>query len=117
MDDGVGVEQEQELRRRELAEAIHPAGEAHVLLEREEPHVRELGLDHLDGAVARRVVEHECLDLESGRMLAERGQAAVSLVTALVRDDEYRDVWAHSSRSAAAAGSLSPEPSDALAAA
>ena len=90
--DRVGVEQEQVLALRLLGGPVHAGREADVLVEREQPRLRELAPDHLGRPVARRVVEHHDLEVDAVRVLVDRGQAVARLGAALVRDDQDRDV-------------------------
>ena len=92
MHDRVRVEQQQVLAARLLGGAVDSGGEAEVLVEREQPDVRELCADHLRGPVAGVVVEHDHLERQAGLLRGERGQAVARGVAAPVGDDEDREV-------------------------
>ena len=72
--DRVRVEQQQVLAARLLGGAVDSGGEAEVLVEREQPDVRELCADHLRGTVAGVVVEHDHLE-RRGRSAAQRARS------------------------------------------
>jgi hypothetical protein len=97
---GVGVEEEQVLAASLLGRSVDARREAEVLVEREQPDLRELAADHLRGAVAGSVVEDDHLEVDAFGTVVDRRETLPRRLAALVGDDDDGDVRSHEACSA-----------------
>jgi hypothetical protein len=90
--DRVVVEEEQVAAAGAAGGLVVGAGEAAVVGVAQQPHLGELLLDHVGGAVGRGVVHDDGLQADALRLVVQRRQAGAEQVAAVPVGDAHRHV-------------------------